>query len=787
MLINNPFQANDWKFDRFIKAVLALQLLVLLIEGLELKGINIPVVTQLITFIYLTFVPGFLILRILRLHKLGNISSIIFAVALSLLSLMFIGFFMNMIYPSLGIIKPITLSYLVISITAYVLVLCVLSYLLDRNYSTPSFIDTKTFLSSKFYFLCTLPFLAIFGSYLVTNYDNNIVTFVLILLVGSILVLYMFDRIPKELDVFTIWIAAISLLFMSSLISTYVWGWDIQNEFYLASVVLKNHIWNYTLFDAYDAMLSIVMLSPIYSIVTNMSLDWVLKIIFPFFLSLVPIGLYKIFKDQTKHHKIAFLAVFLFISFSTYYIELISLTREITAEVFLIAMLLLIFNSKFKANLIVLFMLMSMGLVVSHYSTTFFFLAAIIVVIIILGLFNLFFTNIKLNKSLIVTLVVVPLVTIFFLLFTYVWYYLFAAKTALLGLIDTYIAVNTGILTQLTHITSKVGLSVNTGIYLILLVVILVAILLTYIIRKRQKKLVSSESGIDSFESSVQRIFNYKTITVMSLIVFVALMFVTGPPKTWIVTFLRYLNFVVVFFTLTGLSLAMLNYSKIKFKDEYLAFSLVGMTLLVAGILIPSFEVSFNISRLYELSFIFISPFCVVGALTIFNSIQASINHGKFSVDRSLKIFSIFLVIFLFFNAGIFSSITNQSVPLHLGGQGLASDYYPIFTYPEAVGALWLSDTKITAPIYADIYGRFLFNRYVQPPNQIANSNGVYDIGQYNSTNSYVYLRKDNANNIMLTGFTSRTNRNRVYENMTPLINSKDEIFDDGVSKIYYG
>jgi uncharacterized membrane protein len=104
------------------------------------------------------------------------------------------------------------------------------------------------------------------------------------------------------------------------------------------------------------------------------------------------------FKIQTQDSKISFMAVFLFISFNTYYIELLSLTREMTAELFLIVILLLFFERKFKPNLILLMILFSMGLVFSHYSTAYFFIAALIVGTLILGFFNLTNFNVSWEK-----------------------------------------------------------------------------------------------------------------------------------------------------------------------------------------------------------------------------------------------------------------------------------------------------------------------------------------------------------------------------------------------------
>lgn len=781
MIINNPFKMNDWKFSQFMKFVLIIQTLMLIVVGFQFYNVNIPILGQLITFIYLTFIPGFIILRIFKLHELDDIKTIIFSVGLSLVSLMFIGFLMNTFYPLIGIKNPISLFYLVLTITGYVLILCIISYLMDRNYYNPSYINTEIFFSSKFLFLCILPFLAVFGPYFVNYYENNLISIFLILLLGLTILFVAFNVIPKKLYPFTIWIISISLVYMSSLISTYVWGWDIQNEYFLANLVFKNSYWNSTLFDAYNSMLSIVMLSPIYSIITNMTLDWVLKIIFPFLFSLVPLGLYEMFKTQTNNSKIAFAAVFLFISLNTFYIEMLSLTREITAELFLIAMLLLIFNKKFKANLIILFLLMGVGLITSHYSTNFFFLATITSVVVIVSIFNLFTKDISINKDLIVKIIMVPFIIIFMFLFTNFWYSSFSQGTPILGLWNVYnlIMFQTG---------EKIGIGQDMLFNLILYALGLIFIVLfIYFIKFRHSRHGSKiYEFIFSIQSLIKRRFDYKIFAAISIVILVALAFLTGPPKTWIVSVLRYLNYDVVFFTFTGLIISIIYFNKNKFQKEYLMFSIIAAGMLLAGITVPTFEVSFNISRIYEISFLFLAPFCIIGAFNVIKFICTA-KKDKIDLDKSFKIFSLFLIIFLFFNAGIFSVLSNQSVPMHLSGQNSASDYHPRFDYQEALGAQWLSQNRVNGKIFADIYGVFIFYRYIAVPNEISTNNGVYIISQYDNSTSYIFLRKLNQDNNLLVGFTSRTNRNRLYDDMGSVINPKNRIYENGEAKIYYG
>ena len=115
MQLNNSFQMNDWEIKKFLKVIFTIQLAMWGVIGLDATGLQIPILREFIGFIYLTFVPGIIILRILKLHKLGNIETLLYSVGLSIASLMFTGLFMNTVYPLFGISGPISITPLIIT------------------------------------------------------------------------------------------------------------------------------------------------------------------------------------------------------------------------------------------------------------------------------------------------------------------------------------------------------------------------------------------------------------------------------------------------------------------------------------------------------------------------------------------------------------------------------------------------------------------------------------------------------------------------------------------------
>ena len=782
---------NDWKFGSFIKLIITVQILILILIGLELNGIAVPLVNQLTGFIYLTFVPGFLLLRVLKIHRVGSVKSLLFAVGLSTSSIMFLGFFMNMFLPLFGISRPISTVPLTVVFCAYVVVLSILCYLRDRDFESHSMIDTSELFSPVFLFLALIPFLAIIGSFAMNYYHSNLISMLLIVLLGTVLLLIGFNRISERWYKFSVWVIAISLLCVSSLVSLLVWGWDIQNEYYLANLVLNHSYWNYMLPDAYNSMLSVVMIAPVYHIFTGVDLDHVFKLVYPFLFSLVPLGLYKIFKTQTDNSKIAFLAVFLFMSFNTFYIELLSLSREMTAELFMVLLLLLIFDRKYKINRIAIMLLFSMSLVVSHYSLTYFFIAALTSVTVMMAISSLTLDKIKIKGNQ-TRIMVLSFIALFMILFTIIWYGSFSNGLGLKAIIDVLTYLKQDLFDVLNILLLQIGLVPNTVIYtaLVIIMLILLSIILWILLRflkKRKIRFQKTGQGVTKWvHDSVQSRIDYRIVAVSGIIVLIVLIFFTGPYKTWIVSVLRYLNFTSVVFTMAGLAMIFLSFHRNKFQGEYLAFSVVGAVMLISGFMIPSFEGSFNITRIFEIAFMILSPLCVIGGAKILGSIYGLVNRQEIVGDGPLKIFSIFLLIFLLFNTGFISVLVGQSIPMHLTGENTASDYYPRFNYPEAYGAQWLTEYRVNNNIYADVYGRFIFYRYTYNLNEIASNNGVSELSAYTSTDSYIYARKLNANNSFLIGFTNRSDRNRVYMDLSEIVNPKNRIFDDGDSKVYY-
>jgi len=645
MQISNPLQMNDWEIEKFLKVVLAIQLAMWGVIVLDTIGLQIPILRQFIGFIYLTFIPGIVILRILKLHKLSNIETLLYTVGLSIATLMFTGLLINILYPLFGISGPISITPLIITISVILLILCVLCYVRDKNFSEPSFIEIKNILSPPALFLCLIPFLSMFGTYLMNFSRNNILLMSLIIILALIVLLIGFDKfISKILYPLTVFAVSISLLYFTSLISMYIWGCDIYYEFYLANLVTMNSIWDSTIPTSTNAMLSIVILAPIFSNICSMSLTWVFKIIYPLLYSLVPLGLYQVFQKQTND-KIAFLSVFYFMATFSFYTEMLALARQQIAELFFVLLILLMITKKMdRMKRSVLFIIFGISLTVSYYGLSYIYMFSLIIAWLLLilsenteiqrlrnNLYSKFSrykngkpvrnpNSLKIENKTISSTFVLLLIS-----FTLTWYMYISASSTF----DTIV-----------HIGDHIANSIFTDFL--------------------------NPEATQGLNILVSKQLPMHEIT-------------------------KILHIITQFFVVIGILSLLLKRKDMKFEKEYIAFSLIGLVMLFACVAIPYFSIQLQTSRFYHLTQILLAPFCIIGCIEVFKALTkiVGIPWTNKNVEVTLRVMSVFLAIFLLFNTGFIYEITGETT-----GTGSASlialdadfDYF-CFNEQEVLGA----------------------------------------------------------------------------------------------------
>ena len=94
-MLRDPLTMNDWELRRTLLVTVVLQIVFLGSAGLNAIGMPLLIVQQVTGCIFLLFIPGVLLLRVLRLHNLGPVATPLYAVGLSIATLMFSGLLIN--------------------------------------------------------------------------------------------------------------------------------------------------------------------------------------------------------------------------------------------------------------------------------------------------------------------------------------------------------------------------------------------------------------------------------------------------------------------------------------------------------------------------------------------------------------------------------------------------------------------------------------------------------------------------------------------------------------------
>ena len=336
---------------------------------------NIPIVRQIVGFLYLTFIPGFIAVKLFKFDSLDKLEILLFSVGFSVIFLMLFFLLVNEFGLLFGISHPLSLMYLMITLNILTLAGGILVYL-KEGYVEVWKGKLIRLLSSTLFFLC-LPFLSVIGAIYMSVYENNFLLLLMIILISIVFISGVLSRklLSPKLYPLAVSAVAIALLYHSSFISNYIipFGSDVPGEYLIFRTVKDNACWSSTLYTGMwygrlNAMLSITILPASYAIILNMSPTWVFKMLYPVIFSLVPLGLYQ-FWQKYIGKKYAFISAFLFMANETFYTEMLGLNRQMIAEFFFVLLLLVMMNQKIKPfKKIMSFAIFGFALIVSHYA-----------------------------------------------------------------------------------------------------------------------------------------------------------------------------------------------------------------------------------------------------------------------------------------------------------------------------------------------------------------------------------------------------------------------------------
>jgi len=765
MNVGVSFKINDWPIRKFLLVVLSLHFMFLGSIFVDMIGLEIPLLRAIICFIYLSFIPGAIILRIINLYSFGSIENFLYSVGLSISTVFFTGWTVNVFSKYVHFSNPMSIIPLTFSISVIIFILCIFCYFLGKDFPFTASIDTKNLVSIPSLLLYLFPILTIIGTYLMNFYGYNFLLMIVIFLISVFMILVYFDLISTDLYPLAILTITLSLLLHNSLISRYISGWDIQTEYYFAKYVITNYIWDPKIYSNINSMLSIVMLAPIYSIFLNIDLNYVFKIVYPILYSFLPLGIYKIILKQTTD-KIAFMSVFFFISFFVFYTEMLQLARQQIAEYFFMLIVLLIVQNRYDPSTKILLLIFSFSLIVSHYG-----LSYIVVNSFIFGSFILFLYSKYLDKfqkenvNFSFTLLLV--------IFLLSWYIYISNSSVLYTIVHVFDNVIPNFISDFLNPEHSQGI---------------------YIITKNE---------ISSLRVFAKFMHIFTQVCISTGLFYSLFQFISKKSKFN----KEYLSLSLFFYIVLIASIAVPNFANLFNTSRLYQISLILLApfCIIGGIFILKFF-SFLITimrknkhrarylkKLQENEY----TFDIVSStgksqiahknLSKFRKFFVSVLSMNICSENSkpLKLLALFFAIFLLFNTGWIYEVLNDSPTSYSLNNNLDS---PKFTEKDVIGKDWLyrcypfDENKKNSPlIYADYFRFLLFKTSFESQISVVLASNKPQIN-----NSYVYYATYNTvNHKVLIPIESGSNINTFYYSTNKFVLVTNKIYDNGGANIY--
>ena len=348
-----------------------------------LLNINFFLLRSIIVLIFLLFIPGSIIILLLKIEFDSLIEYLFLSIGLSISFIMFSGLFLNWILPIFGIKDPLNTTPL---LTYFNLILLFLLFLLLIT-KRKSIINLPQIKLSKFNVFFSISQLliismSIMGAISLNNGGTNVITFALIIfIIADVIFIYFFKKeVNSEIFSWILFIMSISLLLMYSLRSWHITGWDFHIEFASFQLTKLNHFWSTTnLPHIYNNCLSTNILPTIISVFSKINDEYVFKVIYPLIFSFMSVVLFFIYKKFFPNY-IAFIVTFFYISQSWYGNKFSTLARQQIAFLFFALMIYIFLNEKLKQSIReILLLIFGFSMIVSHYTTTFIAIAVFLV------------------------------------------------------------------------------------------------------------------------------------------------------------------------------------------------------------------------------------------------------------------------------------------------------------------------------------------------------------------------------------------------------------------------
>jgi uncharacterized membrane protein len=328
---------------------------------------------QLLLVPVLLIIPGVVLLRTLRVPGATIASSPIYVPAASILVLTGSGLAIDLIGPVMGISAPLRAAPLLIALE----IVCIGLLLCARGASPETQIPWSAVeRPAALAWPLVLPLAGAAGALQLNSGHSNAVALITIaLVIGTLIIVFLRAHwYDDALLIVVLFAVSLALMWSFSLRGDLVYGFDISSEYYSLNHTVMAGVWHVSHpNDAYGAMLSITILPAELHELSGVQTLLIFKVVYPVIAALFPPGVFCLAR-RLLAGRWAFMAAALIVMQETFFQELPALARQEVATLLftvLIAVLVDDTQSKRSVGRWSFVSLLSLGMVVSHYSTTY--------------------------------------------------------------------------------------------------------------------------------------------------------------------------------------------------------------------------------------------------------------------------------------------------------------------------------------------------------------------------------------------------------------------------------
>jgi len=319
----------------------------------------------LIVVIVLGFVPGYLLLRGLGVRNLHVSHTVLYSVGSSLVFTAVLGVTASAVLPELGIRRPLEQG----TFGPFVTLVIAVAWALVRqrpNRNTVAVPEVGTVDIATAALAGAILAAGAVAVELAPTALTHVPILTLLFGVITLLVLVVTDRIDPRLYPLVVFMAALALLYHTSLVSNYVWGWDIQITYHNVERILMAGQWSASVQTLRNPLVILLVVPAVISNLTQLSPDVVFTVLSPIMTALIPVGTYWIGREFLPPKR-AVLAALLVPATFLFFTQVPG--KQQLGEFYMVGLVLLILSTDRPSLQQVLFPVFALGLVFAHYST----------------------------------------------------------------------------------------------------------------------------------------------------------------------------------------------------------------------------------------------------------------------------------------------------------------------------------------------------------------------------------------------------------------------------------